>query len=220
MLDGQRQLERLGVRFGVLTGFVILGHAYRRQHRWREAIEAYAGVIALQQESMSNTHGGDVLAGLAVVALALGRTDCAAWMFGAGRAWDERHGTRSVLDPRGELDAPRAAAEGRLIDPDWAISYRAGQRLNREQALEHALSDTQELLTRSAAPIPLGLTERELQVVRLVAEGLSDADAATKLGVSRRTVHTHLRSVYDKTDVRTRTAAVHELQRLGLLESG
>jgi non-specific serine/threonine protein kinase len=220
VLDGQRQLERLGVRFGVLTGFVILGHAYRRQHRWREAIEAYAGAIAGQQETMANTHGGDVLAGLAVVALALGRTDCAAWMFGAGRAWDERYGTRSVLDPRGELDAPRGAAVGRLSDPDWAISYRAGQRLTREQALERALSDTQELLTEIAAPIPLGLTERELQVVRLVAEGLSDADVATKLGVSRRTVHTHLRSVYGKTNVRTRTAAVHELQRLRLLESG
>ena len=220
VLDGQRQLERIGSAYGVLVGYVILGHAYRRQHRWRESIEAYAGAIAQEQASMINAHGGDVLTGLAVGALALGRSDRAAWLFGAGRAWDERYGTGFLLDPRRELDAHRTAAEGRLSDPDWAIGYRAGQRLTREQALARARSEAQELLTSAAAALPLGLTERELHVVRLVAEGLSDADVATKLSVSRRTVHTHLRSVYDKTNVRSRTAAVHELQRLGLLESG
>lgn len=220
LLDGMRRLERLGAAYGVLVGFLILGHAYRRQHRWREAIEAYAGAIDWQQKSLANTHGADVLAGLAVIALALGRTDCAAWMLGASRAWDERFGTRSLLDPRRDLDAARAAAEDRLGDPNWAISYRAGQGLTREQTLERALSDSQELLTWTSAAVPLGLTERELQVVRLVADGLSDADIATSLVVSRRTVHAHLRSLYGKTNVNTRTAAVHELQRLGLLESG
>ena len=218
VLDGRRQLKRLGVAYGVLCGSVILGHAYRRQHRWREAIEAYAGAIAWERESLVNTHGGDVLVGLGVAALAVGRTDCAAWMFGAGRAWDERYGTRSLLDPRRELDAPRAAAEERLVDPDWAMRYRTGQHLTREQALERARRDAQELLTWCAEPRPPGLTARELQVVGLVADGLSDAAVAETLVLSRRTVHTHLRSVFAKLGVKTRTAAVHELNRLGVLE--
>jgi non-specific serine/threonine protein kinase len=218
VVDGQRRLKRLGAVYGVLCASVILGHAFRRQHRWREAIEAYAGAIAWERESPDNIHGGDVLVGLGVAALAVGRADCAAWMFGAGHAWDERYGTRSLLDPRRELDAPRAAAEERLIDPDWAIRYRMGRQLTREQALERASSDAQDLLTRLVKPRPSGLTARELQVVGLVADGLSDADVAAALVLSRRTVHNHLRSVFVKLGVKTRTAAVHELNRLGVLE--
>ena len=218
VLDGQRQLERLGVPYGVLCGSVILGHAYRRQHRWREAIEAYAGAMAWELESLVNAHGGDVLVGLGVAALAIERADCAAWMFGAGRAWDERCGTRSLLDPRRELDAPRVAAEERLIDPDWAVRYRTGQHLTREQVLERARGDALVLLTWHAEPRPLALTARELQVVGLVAEGLRDADVAASLVLSRRTVHNHLRSAFAKLGVNNRTAAVRELNRLGVLE--
>ncbi len=52
-----------------------------------------------------------------------------------------------------------------------------------------------------------GLTERELDVLRLVARGLSDADVAAELVVSVRTVNAHLRSIYGKLDVNSRAAA-------------
>lgn len=219
VLDGLRRFERLGVSYGLLVGSIVLGHAYRRQHRWREAIEAYAGALAEEQESLVDTHGGDVLAGLAVVAEAAGRPDCAAWMFGAGQGWDQRTGARSLLDPRRELDADRAAAEERRTDPDWAKRYGAGMRLSREQTLERALRDARELLNSTATPFAKDLTVRELEVARLVAEGLSDAGIARRLSLSPRTVHTHLHSVYRKLNVKSRTAAVHELRRLKLLES-
>ncbi|MFO7572115.1 MAG: tetratricopeptide repeat protein [Gaiellaceae bacterium] len=52
-----------------------------------------------------------------------------------------------------------------------------------------------------------GLTARELEVLALVAEGLTDAEVAERLVVSIRTVHAHLRSIYRKIDVRSRSAA-------------
>ena len=51
------------------------------------------------------------------------------------------------------------------------------------------------------------LTARELDVLRLLNDGVSDADIATELVVSRRTVHAHLRSIYRKLDVGSRFAA-------------
>ena len=61
------------------------------------------------------------------------------------------------------------------------------------------------------------LTEREIEVLRLVAQGLSNQEIANRLVISRRTVHAHLRSIYDKLEVTTRTAAAHEWLRLNLL---
>lgn len=52
-----------------------------------------------------------------------------------------------------------------------------------------------------------GLTAREIEVLRLVSYGMSDAQIAGKLVVSQRTVHAHLRSIYRKLDVGSRGEA-------------
>jgi DNA-binding NarL/FixJ family response regulator len=52
-----------------------------------------------------------------------------------------------------------------------------------------------------------GLTRREVEVLRLVAYGMSDALVAERLVVSLRTVHSHLRSIYRKLGVASRSAA-------------
>jgi DNA-binding CsgD family transcriptional regulator len=54
---------------------------------------------------------------------------------------------------------------------------------------------------------PDGLTQREVEVLRLVAQGLTDAEVANRLFISPRTVGHHLRSVYGKLDVSSRVAA-------------
>jgi DNA-binding CsgD family transcriptional regulator len=56
---------------------------------------------------------------------------------------------------------------------------------------------------------PAGLTGREVEVLRLVAQGLTDAQVAEQLVISPRTVNGHLRSIYSKLAVSSRTAAVH-----------
>ena len=63
------------------------------------------------------------------------------------------------------------------------------------------------------------LTARELEVLALVAQGLTDAEVAERLVVSIRTVHAHLRSIYRKLDVRSRSAATRYALEHGLASS-
>jgi DNA-binding NarL/FixJ family response regulator len=62
---------------------------------------------------------------------------------------------------------------------------------------------------RPAPSYPNDLTEREVEVLRLVARGLSDAQIAELLVISPRTVNAHLRSIYSKLNITSRHAATH-----------
>ena len=62
-----------------------------------------------------------------------------------------------------------------------------------------------------------GLTLRELEVLRLVADGLTNQAIADKLFVSDHTVHRHLANILNKLSVSSRAAAVAQAARRGLL---
>lgn len=68
------------------------------------------------------------------------------------------------------------------------------------------------------APTPGGLTDRELSILRLVAEGMSNLDIASKLYVTEQTVKFHLSNIYRKLGVANRTEATRYAYRNGLIE--
>jgi DNA-binding NarL/FixJ family response regulator len=70
--------------------------------------------------------------------------------------------------------------------------------------------------SEGASEYPAGLTSREVDVLRLVALGLTDAEAAEHLHISRRTVNAHLRSIYRKLGVGSRAEATRFAQENGL----
>ena len=53
-----------------------------------------------------------------------------------------------------------------------------------------------------------GLTQRELEILDLLARGFADKEVARELGISGWTVHSHLKRIFAKYGVRTRTEAV------------
>jgi DNA-binding NarL/FixJ family response regulator len=73
------------------------------------------------------------------------------------------------------------------------------------------------VLARMRGPQPEALSQRELEVLRLVANGSSTRDVAASLFVSEATVKTHLLHIYTKLGVRERAAAVGEAYRRHLL---
>ena len=66
-------------------------------------------------------------------------------------------------------------------------------------------------------PPPELLSQRELEVLTLIADGATNRQAAAKLFVSEATVKTHLLHIYEKLGVRDRAAAVAEAYRRRLL---
>jgi ATP/maltotriose-dependent transcriptional regulator MalT len=71
--------------------------------------------------------------------------------------------------------------------------------------------------TRRAAPSDQLLTPRQLEVLRLVSEGLTDGEIAARLVLSKHTVHRHLQNTYASLGCCSRAAAVAEASRLRLL---
>ena len=61
------------------------------------------------------------------------------------------------------------------------------------------------------------LTEREIEVLKLVSQGLTNAQIAERLVVSPLTINAHLRSIFNKLDVTTRTAAARQAIDRGLV---
>ena len=98
-----------------------------------------------------------------------------------------------------------SAAQAQLGSAAFSAAHADEQPVPPEQAL--AWLDALQV----AAPAPHAaagsLTARELDVLRLVAQGMSDAQVAARLVVSIRTVNTHLHAIYGKLDVGSRTAA-------------
>jgi len=61
------------------------------------------------------------------------------------------------------------------------------------------------------------LSQRELQILRIVADGASNKELSRKLFVSENTVESHLRRIYSKLETRNRTQAVSKARERGIL---
>ena len=69
---------------------------------------------------------------------------------------------------------------------------------------------------RATRANPAGLTSRQLDVLALLTDGLSNADIASRLVISRKTADHHVSAILAKLDVRSRTEAAAVARRLGV----
>jgi DNA-binding NarL/FixJ family response regulator len=146
---------------------------------------------------------------------ASGRPEAAARLLGAASRLRELTG----IAPKHRLSDPdRLAAELKehLGEELFAAAWEAGRALPVEQTAAEAEAIAAELAGEERLPLPparqwalpAGLSEREVEVLRLVAQGLTNAEVAAQLYLSPRTVEAHLRRIYDKLGTSSRSAAV------------
>jgi predicted ATPase/DNA-binding CsgD family transcriptional regulator len=148
----------------------------------------------------------------------------AAQLMGAVLAWGESQGSASMPLAQAANEQLAALAKGSLGEELFAREFAAGKRLSMPAFVALATAITQpepeRQETRPAAEkgdYPNDLTAREVEVLRLVAAGHSNPQIAEQLVVSTRTVEAHLRSIFAKLEVTSRTAAARFALEHGLV---
>jgi ATP/maltotriose-dependent transcriptional regulator MalT len=154
--------------------------------------------------------------GLGNVNALRGKPIRAARLWGAAEALRERMGM--YLSPcdlaHSDYERDLAAVRSALEEPTFEATWAEGRAMSPEEAIEYAL---EEPTTHDQSRAPSGLTKRELEVLGLVARGMSNQQIAESLTISEHTVHRHVSNVLGKLGVSSRAAAVAQAGRLGLL---
>jgi len=128
-----------------------------------------------------------------------GRTRAAAQLLGAAEAVGRQTGA-DIMGPLLPLLAQaKASAKGALGSSKFEAEFQAGRRLSRMEALRLALGESEQAeVAASDGAERAALGKRELDVARLVAEGLSNKQIAARLFISDRTVATHVGNILNK----------------------
>ncbi|MFG2075472.1 response regulator [Nonomuraea maritima] len=116
------------------------------------------------------------------------------------------------------LPAIEAGATGYLLKDAPTDELLRAVRASHRGETVLATSVAGLLVGQVRKPARGGLSPRELQVLRLVADGATNREAAARLFISEASIKTHLLHVYAKLDVRDRASAVAEAYRRGLLD--
>jgi non-specific serine/threonine protein kinase len=157
----------------------------------------------------------------ATVASAQNHTSAAAQLFSAAHALRVRFSIPLPPALRATRERELLPLRVQLGAEAFAAQWRQGQALTPEQARE-LLKQTLEKAAAQHSPArvyPAGLSPREVDVLRLVVLGYTDAQVAAELVLSPRTVSTHLRTIYRKIAVNSRAAATRWADEHHLFES-
>ncbi|MBU6165736.1 MAG: response regulator transcription factor [Alphaproteobacteria bacterium] len=117
-----------------------------------------------------------------------------------------------------------AGARGYVLKGDAIADAMAAIRTVRAGGSPISPTIARQLLRRiqpapaSLAPQPSPLSDRELELLRLLARGFSYAESAGLLGLSAHTVASHVKNIYRKLEVNSRAEALYEANALGLIQ--
>jgi non-specific serine/threonine protein kinase len=206
--DGLEASERAGDKMarGLLNGLLgtfewLLGDARAAEARLKEAVQI--------QDMTGHLWGMfSSLEGLAWLAGSSGQFERAAMLLGASAALREELGIGLLPYGQAHHEACESAVRDGLGEARYRECCEQGYALSRERVVTTALEDTLPADRRAA---PAGarhdtdeLSERELEVARLVASGLSNPAIAADLFVSVATVKTHVSHILRKLGLQSR----------------
>ena len=186
--------------------------------------EDYAKARALYEQCLAIVKKMDFkvwtpfhLEGLAAVVAVQGELPWAARLWGTAEALRDGMGTPNPPAYRADYERSVAPVRTQLGEQAFTATWAEGRGMTLDQVLgkqgkapvsSHISTEEPALSPSKSSPsYPDGLTAREVEVLRLVAQGLSNAEIAEQLIISLLTVKAHMRSLYDKLGVSSRSAA-------------
>jgi predicted ATPase/DNA-binding CsgD family transcriptional regulator len=187
----------------------------------------YEQLITALREMSDATRLSAALGSLALLPAVLHRQGLSVWAARVYGLTDKLTRTSQPLMMSGELFDPlmeRAAAvrsevRAQLGDEVFAQALADGRNLIMDDLLTIPQPPPPDSTIQAlASDLYEPLTPRELEVMRLLAEGLSNPQIARRLVVSRRTVEAHLRTIYGKFGVKSRDAAIRVAREHGMIE--
>jgi predicted ATPase/serine/threonine protein kinase/DNA-binding CsgD family transcriptional regulator/Tfp pilus assembly protein PilF len=207
--EGLVLFKELGDQQNVAQSLVTLAMISLIQGNYAEAQALLEESFTLFKIAGNKWFVAVCLAGFAVLAAARGEWTWAARLSGAAEALC--NAINGVLPPvvRAMQEFSIAAARAQLGEEAFVAAQTEGRAMSPEQALAAKRQTKMSPSTLMAFPssYPHRLTAREMEILRLVARGLTDAQVAQQLVISPRTVSTHLTAIYGKIQVSTRSAA-------------
>ena len=195
-----------GHKFAGCVSLYNLARVAQAQGYHERAAGLYAVGLTLALELGDKANAAYCLEGLARVTGARGDHEGAARIFGAAEALLEAAGDPLYAHAQDRADYERAmdALRSRLNEEAFRAAWTEGRAMEMERAVGYALRP----MKPSVPPVhPAGLSAREVEVLRLVANGMTNAQVARELFISPNTVNRHLNSIYGKLGVSSRAAA-------------
>jgi predicted ATPase/DNA-binding CsgD family transcriptional regulator len=211
--------QALGYKGGCAHTLAILGRIALHQGEYDRATACYTESLTLRQETGEKEGIATALEGLAAVAGMEGHLVRAARLYGYAESLRTLIGAPLTPIDRLYYQHSVAAVRAQLDEPTYLKTWTDGQAMTLEAALAEAVQvqapmpptpPSAPVKTQSTSPArgnPFGLTARELEVLRLVTQGLTTTQIAAQLTISPRTADAHLRSIYGKLEVTSRAAA-------------
>ncbi|GHO45012.1 LuxR C-terminal-related transcriptional regulator [Ktedonospora formicarum] len=234
--EGLQLAQDMGDRRGMSWGLTLLG--------WTNVLQGqYEKARARQIESLELLGDANYeykpfvsysLEGLALAVLGQGHTTWAVRLWGAAASVRASSTimplipstlqiiidgfVRQARSALGEEHFQQAFSEGRTLTPDQVLQAQAQTLLSQPPTFPILSKETNSVMSEATGLEVL--TSREIEVLRLLAMGLTSAQIAEKLVISILTVNTHVRSIYSKLGVTSRSAATRYAFEHKLLPSG
>jgi DNA-binding NarL/FixJ family response regulator len=212
--------REIGERQATTSALYTLAILARTEGKDEHARNLFEESLRLSAELGNEADVAHCLEGLASMYGAEGRIVRAARLWGAEEAVLEKleEAVYTYLPDRALHRGQVAAARSQLDEATWTAAWTEGRMMSLEQAVEYAL-EREPPGSDPAAPEPhlAGLSAREVDVLRLVATGLTNAEVAERLFLSSRTVDWHMGSIYRKLEIHSRAEATRLAAEHGLL---
>jgi predicted ATPase/DNA-binding CsgD family transcriptional regulator len=210
--------REVGERQALCAALYTLATLAQAERDHDHARDLYKEGLKLSVELGNEADVAHHLEGLASVAGVEGRIVRAARLWGAEETLLENieAAVYTYVPDRSLHRTHVAAARHRLDEEAFEAAWAEGRAMTPEQAIEYALDRPTKTDTASET-YPAGLSAREVEVLQLVATGMTNAEVAAKLFISSRTVNWHLGSIYRKLGFHSRAEATRFAVEHGLL---